>query len=157
MRFRRRTYFVDKNVQGALALRVVGYWAACLWGVFCVLVGFPLILTSWFALPNSPSPAEVVYQTWADFWPAIVASLLMLPFLVKDVIRVSNRFVGPFFRLRGAMRQLAAGEFVGPIKFRKHDFWYEVAEDFNKIATRVAANKDSSSAVDEHSEELVEA
>ena len=137
MRFRRRTHFVDKDVQGALAIRVIVYWAACLWGIFCVLAGFPVFVTSWLAPPGVPSPGEIVADTWSDFWPAMLASLLMLPLLIKDVIRTSNRFVGPFFRLRGAMRKLAEGEPVADIRFRKNDFWYEVAEDFNKIAARV--------------------
>ena len=140
MRMRRKTYFVDRDVQGALALRVVGYWVAALWGVFCVLAGFPIIVTWWFDFPNAPTSASLVYQTWIDFWPAMAASLLLLPFLVRDVVRLSNRFVGPFFRVQTALRALARGEIIAPINFRKGDFWCDVAEDVNQIATMLAAN-----------------
>ena len=73
------------------------------------------------------------------YGPAIVVGVLLLPLAVFDVLRLSNRFVGPFFRLRGAMRQLARGERVDPIFFRRGDFWQEFADEFNAVAARLEA------------------
>jgi len=153
MRIRRKTYFVDKDVQGALALRVVAYWIACLWGVFCVLAGFPIIVTWWFGFPNAPTSAALVYQTWLDFWPAIAASLFLMPLLVRDVVCLSNRFVGPFFRLRSALQELAQGKTITPISFRKGDFWFEIVEDVNRISAMLAAQNNQASAANQISEE----
>jgi hypothetical protein len=65
------------------------------------------------------------------------ASGLMLPILILDVIRVSHRFVGPMHRLRRALEDLADGKNVPSVKFRKDDFWFDLAEDFNRAAARV--------------------
>ncbi len=81
---------------------------------------------------------------WLQFGPAAVASILLLPIIIIDVIRVSNRFCGPMQRLRGAMRQLAAGEHVRPVHFRDNDFWQELAEEFNAVIARVQSDGTSS-------------
>jgi len=67
----------------------------------------------------------------------LVVSLCLLPLVLVDVVRLSNRFAGPAYRLRRAMRQLAHGEKVQPITFRQGDFWKEFADDFNRIAARL--------------------
>ena len=59
--------------------------------------------------------------------------------MVYDIIVVTHRLVGPLLRLRGAMRGLARGETVEPIRFRKGDFWQEFADEFNAVAALVQA------------------
>jgi hypothetical protein len=71
------------------------------------------------------------------FWPAFFASALMLPLLMLDIIRVSHRFAGPMIRIRKALRDVAEGKTVEPIRFRFGDFWCDVAEDFNRATARI--------------------
>ncbi|MHC4179626.1 MAG: hypothetical protein ACYSWU_19105 [Planctomycetota bacterium] len=127
----RRQLFVDPKIQGALAARVVMYWVVC-------LITITLMLLCWRILTG---PARMFYRHFDDMWfyygPALLASFLLLPLVIVDVVRLSNRFVGPFLRLRRSMRALARGEHVEPIKFRRGDFWAEFAEEFNAMAARV--------------------
>ncbi len=126
----RRRLFVDPQVQGALILRVVLYWVLC-------LVTITLMLLCWRILTG---PARLFYTHFDDMWfhygPAMVASCIMLPLLVVDIVRLSNRFVGPLVRLRRAMRALARGEHVQPVSFREGDFWLEFAQEFNAMLAR---------------------
>jgi hypothetical protein len=86
-------------------------------------------------------PSRLFYRHFDDMWfyygPALIVSTLILPFVVMDIIRLSNRFAGPMVRLRRAMRALARGEHVAPIKFRENDFWQPFAEEFNAVVARV--------------------
>lgn len=127
----RKQLFVDPKVQGALVLRAVLYWAAC-------LITVTLMILCWRIVTG---PARMFYTHFDDMWfhfgPAVIASALLLPLLIVDMLRLSNRFVGPLFRLRRSMRALARGEHVEPIEFRGGDFWQEVAEEFNALAARV--------------------
>jgi len=66
-----------------------------------------------------------------------VASFLLLPLVVYDIVQMSNRFCGPLFRLRRELRALARGEHVEPISFREGDFWQEFAQEFNALLARV--------------------
>jgi hypothetical protein len=127
----RKHLFVDPKVQGALVTRVVLYWIVCIMTVFLMLLCWRIVT----------GPARMFYMQLDDMWffygPALVASVLLLPLVIVDVIRLSNRFVGPVLRLRRAIRELARGEHVEPIEFRDADFWREFAEEFNALLARV--------------------
>jgi hypothetical protein len=132
-RHSRRHWFVDPKIQGALIGRVALYWSACLLAAGLML---------WCSLAGS-RPESLIYGglgvVWMHFGPVLIASLLLLPIAIVDVIRFSNRFVGPLLRLRRSMRQLARGEHVAPIQFREGDYWQDLAEGFNGVLARVQA------------------
>ncbi len=127
----RKRLFVDPHVQGALILRVVGYW------FYCLLT----MATALLVLRVFTGPARIFDWKMADFWhwygPAAVASLLLLIVVVIDAIRMSNRFVGPLYRVRREMQRLAAGEAAEPVRFRDGDYWQEFADEFNAVAQRM--------------------
>jgi hypothetical protein len=127
----RKHIFVDPKVQGALVLRVILYWFVC-------LIAISLMLLCWRIVTG---PARMFYTHFDDMWffygPAAVASVLLVPLLIVDVVRLSNRFTGPMVRLRRSMRMLARGEEVEPLRFRNGDFWHEFAEEFNAVAARL--------------------
>ena len=137
---RRQKFFVDAKVQGALVWRVIAYWAFC-------LLTITLMILCWRILTG---PARMFYTHFDDMWfhlgPALVASLLLLPLVVFDVVRLSNRFAGPLIRMRRAMRALAKGEAPRPIKFRDGDYWQDFADDFNLVAAAVQRARESAAA-----------
>jgi hypothetical protein len=55
---------------------------------------------------------------------------------IWETITLSNRFAGPVSRLHDIIRSLNAGEAFEPIRFRKVDFWREVADDFKAMVER---------------------
>ena len=124
----RRKLFVDSQVQGALLFRAFLYWLVCV-GLMTAM------LACWqaFSGPDDQTLAGVFVNLWLNYAPALVVSLLVLPLVLFDVVRLSNRFVGPVYRLRQRMRQLAHGERVEPIHFRQGDFWLEFADEFNDV------------------------
>lgn len=127
----RRYWFVDSKVQGVLAGRVVVYWLMCL-----LTVG--LMIFCWRSVTD---PIDQFYahfrEVWLYYGPAAIASLLLMPLVGWDVIRLSNRFAGPIVRMRRAMRALARGDQVKPIVFREGDFWQDFAADFNAVVERL--------------------
>lgn len=132
-RLKRRQLFVDPAVQTAFVLRAVFYWVTCM-----VTVVMMLCFTSMLA-----EPARLFYPNadslWFRFVPTALTALFMLPMIIFDMLRLSNRLVGPVFRLRRALRQLADGQPVQPIHFRDGDFWRDFADEFNTIAAQLQA------------------
>lgn len=128
---KRRQKFVDRQVQGLIVLRTTTYWALCVFSI-------ALMLAVWKIVVGPPQPFfSHLEEMWHQHGPIAVASLLLLPILIIDVVAMSNRFTGPTMRLRRAMRQLADGKTVDPIRFRDDDFWKDFADDFNRILVRV--------------------
>jgi hypothetical protein len=124
----RKQLFVDSKVQGSLVKRVVIYWIMC-------LVTLTLMILCWRIVTG---PARMFYTHFDDMWfhfgPALIGSFLLLPVVIFDIVRMSNRFVGPLLRLRRSMKSLAHGEEVAPLEFREGDFWKEFAQEFNAVA-----------------------
>jgi len=138
----RKQYFIDANVQGSLATRVAAYWLVSLYGIFCLLAGTPLLLSFWYNIPHKLSAEAIVYQTWIQFWPAMVASLLFMPLIIRDVIRMSNRFAGPVFRLRRTVHDAINGKEVGEVRLRDRDYWVEFAADINEMTRQLGDLRD---------------
>lgn len=148
---RRRQYMVDQPVQGALMFRAVGYWFFCLLSVVMMLV-------CWTVFTDPPrSSGELFSQVWHKYAPAIGATVLVLPIIVIDLMRMSNRFVGPIYRLRNSLRQLIEGEHVRPIVLRDKDYWKDFADDFNQVLAMVQPEQEDSESDDNSEQDSLQA
>lgn len=127
----RQRFFVDRDVQGKLMIRVAMYWVYCLIAVALMMSCFIV------AFDRPANSGEFVSRLFYQTIPPLAASTLMLPILLFDAIRFSNLFAGPIFRLRRCMNHLADGKPVAELKFRNGDFWCEFAESFNRLNQRV--------------------
>ncbi len=128
----RHRLFVDPEVQAALILRVMTYWMLCLAAVALMLFCWQVV-----SLPTRSIWGHLE-DLWFRFGPPFFASLIVLPLILMDIIRLSNRFSGPLIRVRRTMRALARGERVARLRFRKDDFWQNFAEECNAVAKRIA-------------------
>ncbi|MCA9241930.1 MAG: hypothetical protein KDA37_17085 [Planctomycetales bacterium] len=130
-RIRRKRYLVDQRVQGDLLYRAARYWLTSV-----AMVG-SLTLVGWLLVyPGVPS----IVSGWKEIAPllsmlavGLVSTVLIMPIVMFDLLKLTNRFAGPIFRVNRALRDLAAGEPVKPIKLRDGDYWQDVAESFNLL------------------------
>ena len=144
---RRTVIFIDRKVQGALLARTAIYWMFSLFSV-------TLMLICWTAFKG---PNALVFDLASDvfdrYGPALIASFVLLPIVMMDVLRMSNRFVGPVSRLREALNDLASGKQVRPLNFRDDDYWRDLAVDFNEVAARLARSESAATEATEAVEE----
>jgi hypothetical protein len=132
-RCRRTIFLIDRKVQGSLVTRTVLYWLFCLFSV-------SLMLLCWESLVGPRRSFFVIAgELLHRYGPALLASLALLPIALMDVIRLSNRFVGPARRLGDSLRTLAEGGEIQPVHFRDEDFWQEMARDLNRVSGRLAS------------------
>jgi len=128
--FKRKRLFVDRSVQGAFMLRTAFYWLACMASLSMVDVAVSMLI----------DPLRLFYPDADGLWfrlaPAVVTTLLLLPVIVYDSVKLTHRIVGPILRLRRGMRELAAGQPAEKIRFREGDFWQEFADEFNALVDR---------------------
>ena len=121
----RRQLLVDSQVQGALMWRVPLYWV-------CFLICVLLLQACWMVMTRQVSSSGQLLQVlWVQNGPALLASIILLPILMLDCVKLSNRFAGPIARVRRHLRQIAAGESAEPIKLRKGNYWQSLADDYN--------------------------
>ena len=64
----------------------------------------------------------------------IIFTLLAILMLIMGVVLMSHRIGGPIYHITKYMREVSDGTVQPrPIKFRKGDFFHEMAETFNKF------------------------
>jgi hypothetical protein len=129
---KRTTLLVDRQVQGALLWRIIVYWQF-------LVVSISLVLLAWdYYHTPSTSLAQAVLNVHARYGPVLFASLLLLPLIMFDVVRITNRIVGPVVRMRQALRDVADGLPAQPLNFRDNDLWRELGTEYNRAAARIA-------------------
>jgi hypothetical protein len=136
---RRKTRFIPNSVQGAMLWRAVFHWV--------LMIGATLtILVSWQFLIGDPHQtlSGCFDETWQRFGPCIVVFLMVLPIVVRDTVKFTNKLAGPLFRLRHALERLANDERVSPIRFRKGDMCQDLAEQFNTVLLRIQRDEEES-------------
>lgn len=128
---------IDQPVQGSLIARVVLYWFLCLGAT-------ALFAWCWMVwIDPVRDGKEEICQRLSSLMPALVGSLIVLPLAIADVIRVSNRFVGPVHSLRNALKRLVMGDSVGPLELRDSDQWNDLILRFNELLPRLTSSLSS--------------
>lgn len=124
----RRQVIADPTVQGELLFRALIYWFLCLTTVLLMVLGWSL----WSGPPRSF--VQVVQDTLVVSAPVVCGAVILLPVVLVDVLRVSNRFVGPIRQVRYVLKQLASGEPARRVYLRSGDFWQDLAHYTNIVA-----------------------
>lgn len=127
---RRKKKFIDANVQGALARRIIFHWV-----VFLAVASVAAFILQVLSDPFRPF-GEHIRDLWWTHGPFILVLLFLLPVFIVDTIKVSHRFAGPVFALRRAIREIVQGKPARRLNFRRHDFWHELAMDYNAMLFR---------------------
>jgi len=133
---KRKKILVERQVQGALGIRIAGHWLIFLVASLVFTITLRLIGNI-----NHSTSLEMVGHALREQAVAIVVLFALLPWFVQDALKLSNRFAGPVVRLRSAIRLLSRDESVTPLTFRRGDFWGDVAVDFNEMQARVVAER----------------
>ncbi len=122
-----RTKVLVDPFQTGLTLRIAGY-------LVVFLVVFTNFLFAWKMWTEGPvAPWAQFVETLQANVPVFVLLLVLVPVMAWDTIRFSHRLVGPLIRFRQAMRELAAGGQVRPIKLREDDYLVEMRDEFNAM------------------------
>jgi hypothetical protein len=129
----RKRLICHPRIQLQLALRVLIYWLSCI----LTMQIFRFFLDGPVRLLLSATGDHQLADQWVIYAPPFLASLFFVPVILYDIMRLSNRFVGPMERLKQGLLNLADGQPVDPIHFRQGDLWHDFAEAFNAVQTRV--------------------
>ena len=128
---RRSRFFVARPVQGALIIRFVGYW-----GMYCLLSVVVGIVITYFGNVITGSQMGV-RESLKNQIPFLISAFVLMPILVNDLVRFSQRFTGPICHLQNEIRRFNSGEEIEPIRFRKADFWQDLPVEFNEFVQKL--------------------
>jgi len=147
---KRTKHFIDKKVQGALARRILFHWLAFLVTAFIVSFIVQVLSNPFVSLTTH------LENLWWTQGPFLLVTVFLLPVFVVDTVKLSHRFAGPIFSLRRAIREVAAGNPARKLKFRRGDFWQDLAQDYNAMLVRLGALNEETVAPAKPEQQLVE-
>jgi hypothetical protein len=143
--YKRKQLFVDARVQGSLIRRVVIYWLACVITVEFLNLSWQIAIG-----PEQPSYFSYLFQwDWRSAAARLVFSAILLVPITFDMLRLSNRFSGPIFRMQRALRKIAAGGPIERISLREDDYLHDFADDLNAALNRLSSPVAQSAQSDE--------
>lgn len=128
---RRKKRFIDSRVQGALTRRIIFHWL-----IFVLVASAVAFLLQVLTDPFRGLDSHLENLWWSQ-GPFLLVILFLMPVFVMDSIKLSHRFAGPIFNLRRAIRSVADGAAPRKVKFRKNDFWQDLAEDYNAMLSKL--------------------
>jgi hypothetical protein len=135
---RRTKHFIDSCVQGALARRIIFHWLVFL--LVSSVVAFVLQVLS--------NPFRPLMEHVSDLWRTqglfLLVMIFLLPVFVIDTVKLSHRFAGPIYSLRRSIREVIQGKPARRLKFRRRDFWHDLADDYNALLLRLDLLQDES-------------
>ncbi|WP_145171420.1 hypothetical protein [Rubripirellula lacrimiformis] len=128
----RSKILVDPKVQWTIVGRLVAHWCMFLVCLIAICTMVRVMFTG-----GDVSMGTTVVESLKTQMPMAIVMLMLLPVFMRDSMKLSNRFAGPMFRLRTALRSVAQDQPTGPINFRAGDFWQEAAVDFNVMLQKL--------------------
>lgn len=115
-----RNYLINTKLQ----LLITGY---------TLLFGLSMSLFVGFLTVYLQSAA--MYDTSSIYSLSIVVGFFVMTILLQIIMGwyLTNKIAGPLYSLKKHMTAVLANENPEPLKFRKDDFFIDVAEDYNKV------------------------
>ena len=132
---KRDLHYVDPGIRSTIVNRIVFYWAACV--LFSTL---PLIIGTTLANPDQLF-IEHIQILAQRYWPLYVIILGIVPFAVRDALRITNRTLGPLTRLKNELKRCQESGIYRPIQCRNDDFLSDLILQVNEAIT--AHNRES--------------
>ena len=127
----RQQVWVDRSVQGVLVGRVILYWVYAL-----LYVG---IGSACFQYNQNPDWTLVKHSQvlFGQIWPWLPTAIFLLPLAIYDVVRLSNMFAGPVYRLRKHFAALRNDIACAPFTTREDDYWRDLAAPINDMQAEI--------------------
>ena len=101
-----------------------------------------MILFSKFTDPSVLPPDPVIQEFLTDERRAVnivflITSLFVFASMIIGGLILSNRVAGPVYHVQKFIEKYLDGTEKGPLKFRRQDFFPELAESVNRFIARV--------------------
>ena len=130
--FKRSRLVVDPAVQfrmlGRLGIYLLIYTVTLLHVGFAIEVFEKVVMAD-----HGPLVGALYVEYMIQHKSLFIAMAMILPVLLYDLLKFSHRIVGPLFRCRRWMLDMAAGKVVEEFVPRKKDLMNELFQAFNEL------------------------
>lgn len=127
---------INWTVQGPIIGRLLAHFlcynAATLFLLLTVW-GIKSALASIADKPSVPEPMTF----WQQAGPVLVCMAVMTPFMVWDLMKLTNRIAGPLYRFETLLKEFNANGTLKPAVLRDGDLLVDFQKHFNEFAMKL--------------------
>lgn len=123
----RKKLLVDRQLQGLLLRTAAVHWAVFIVAAFIISTMVQFCIDPFEGLHAS------LGRTARQSAPIMMALVCLSPIFVHDLLKVSNRALGPLVRIKRALGQLANGDTLEPLAKRDGDGHEALIEELNSL------------------------
>lgn len=134
----RKKHLVNWKIQGSIVGRLLLYLCGYNVAIVFLLVVVWSARASAFALAITPAVNEPVSWT-SQALPVIGVMCLLLPFILWDLIRLTNRVAGPLYRYQSVMKHFVKTGMLPAATLRDGDLLTEFENNFSEFVEAVHA------------------
>jgi hypothetical protein len=133
--YKRTRLLVNRRVQGRVLLRVLWLWGLYHFVLWNVMFFFRFMQYCGERLTGGQArtSSELFAEFFHNHYSLLICAVIVLPYLVWDVLKLTHRFVGPLVQFQRCLTRMTNGERPDEVKIRKHDFLGELQDSFNEF------------------------
>jgi hypothetical protein len=124
---------INWSVQGPIVTRLLSHFAAYNAATLLLLIILQAVRTSVNAI-SGVQPAGPEPTLWQQAAPVTICMVLMLPFMVWDLMRLTNRVAGPLYRFEAIMAEYVKTGVLRTATLRQGDLLMDFETRFNEFA-----------------------
>lgn len=130
----RKRLLINWSVQGPLLIRLIVHL------VTYSAATFSLVILCWMyqrqAIESAFGPhTEPLNLFWYRFLPIVGCCLGVLPFVLYDMLKITNRIAGPLYRFEKTMQELEETGVLPKARLRENDLLTDFCGRYNKFVT----------------------
>lgn len=101
--------------------------------LFLLLVVYG-VRSSFAVIADAPASAEAA-TFWQQASPVVICMLVMMPFMVWDLMKLTNRIAGPLYRFESLLKEFGKTGKLKPAILRQGDLLTDYQNQFNEFVT----------------------
>lgn len=123
---------INWTVQGPIVTRLMVHFLAYNTATLFLLLVVYGVKSSLAVIADSPASSEPV-TFWQQASPVVICMLVMMPFMVWDLMQLTNRIAGPLYRFESLLKEFAKTGKLKPAVLRQGDLLTDYQNQFNEF------------------------
>ncbi len=134
----RKSNLASWKIQGPVLLRLLVYLIGYNAALLAMLIVAWATQASAAVLQDAPLPVRSM-SFRSQLGPVIACMLFLLPVMLWDMLRLTNRVAGPIYRFQELMKDFVKSGCLQKAKIRKGDLLMDFEKQFNEFVEAVHA------------------
>ena len=123
---------INWTVQGPIVMRLMVHFLAYNTATLLLLLVVYGVKSSLAAIADSPVTTEPV-TFWQQASPVVICMLVLMPFVVWDLMQLTNRIAGPLYRFECLLKEFRKTGKLRPAILRQGDLLSDYQTQFNEF------------------------